>query len=71
MEGFKLLHISRKEKESSNITSFYLVAEDGSPLPTFKPGQYITVRVKRRMVRPPAELQSFRHAQASRISATA
>jgi nitric oxide dioxygenase len=45
-EGFKLLRVSRKEKESSNITSFYLVAEDGSPLPAFKPGQYITVRVK-------------------------
>ena len=45
-EGFKVLRVSRKEKESSNITSFYLVAEDGSPLPAFKPGQYITVRVK-------------------------
>lgn len=45
-EGFKLLRVSRKDKESSNITSFYLVAEDGSRLPAFKPGQYITVRVK-------------------------
>jgi nitric oxide dioxygenase len=45
-EGFKLLRVSRKEKESSNITSFYLVAEDGSPLSAFKPGQYLTVRVK-------------------------
>lgn len=43
--GFKPLRIIRKEKESSNITSFYLVAGDGSPLPAFKPGQYITVRV--------------------------
>jgi nitric oxide dioxygenase len=42
--GFKRLRIIRKEKESSNITSFYLVAGDGSPLPAFKPGQYITVR---------------------------
>src|SRR5688500_12397164 len=45
-EGFKVLRVSRKEKESSTITSFDLVAEDGSPLPVFKPGQYITVRVK-------------------------
>ncbi len=45
-EGFKSFRISRKEKESSNITSFYLVAADGAPLPAFKPGQYITVRVK-------------------------
>jgi nitric oxide dioxygenase len=42
--GFKPFRIVRKEKESSNITSFYLVAGDGSPLPAFKPGQYITVR---------------------------
>lgn len=45
-EGFKPFRISRKEKESSNITSFYLVAADGAPLPAFKPGQYITVRAK-------------------------
>lgn len=45
-EGFKSFRVSRKEKESSNITSFYLVAADGAPLPEFKSGQYITVRVK-------------------------
>ncbi len=45
-EGFKSFRVSRKEKESNNITSFYLVAADGAPLPAFKPGQYITVRVK-------------------------
>jgi nitric oxide dioxygenase len=43
-EGFKQFRVIRKEKESSNITSFYLTAADGAPLPTFKPGQYITVR---------------------------
>lgn len=43
-EGFKSFRVSRKEKESNNITSFYLVAADGAPLPRFKPGQYITVR---------------------------
>lgn len=45
-EGFKSFRVVRKEKESSNITSFYLVAADGAPLPTFKPGQYITVRAE-------------------------
>lgn len=45
-EGFKPFRIIRKERESSNITSFYLVPADGSPLPAFKPGQYITVRTK-------------------------
>lgn len=43
-EGFKKFRIVRKEKESSNITSFYLVAAEGAPLPAFRPGQYITVR---------------------------
>lgn len=45
-EGFKTFRITRKNKESRNITSFYLVPADGAPLPAFKPGQYITVRVK-------------------------
>lgn len=44
-EGFKPFRITRKERESSNITSFYLVAADGAPLPNFKAGQYITVRM--------------------------
>lgn len=44
-EGFKKLRVIRKEKESSNITSFYLASSDGAQLPQFKPGQYITVRV--------------------------
>lgn len=45
-EGFKSFRIIRKEKESSNITSFYLAAADGAPLPVFKAGQYITVRAE-------------------------
>ncbi len=44
-EGFKPFRVVRKEKESSNITSFYLQPVDGAPLPPFKPGQYTTVRV--------------------------
>lgn len=44
-EGLKPFRVIRKEKESSNITSFYLAPADGAPLPSFKPGQYITVRV--------------------------
>ncbi|PZP86522.1 MAG: NO-inducible flavohemoprotein [Azospirillum brasilense] len=43
-EGFKPFRVTRKEKESSNITSFYIVPVDGTPLPVFKPGQYLTVR---------------------------
>jgi nitric oxide dioxygenase len=43
-EGFKPFRVIRKEKDSSNITSFYLVPADGAAVPEFKPGQYITVR---------------------------
>lgn len=44
-EGFKKFTVIRKEVESEVITSFYLAPEDGSQLPNFKPGQYLTVRV--------------------------
>lgn len=43
--GFKDFRVSLKQKESVNITSFYLMPIDGGPVPDFKPGQYITVRV--------------------------
>ncbi len=43
--GFREFKIARKEAESDVIDSFYLVPEDGSKLPSYKPGQYITVRV--------------------------
>lgn len=42
---FKLFKIIRKEKESANITSFYLAPADGRGAPYFKPGQYLTLRV--------------------------
>ncbi len=44
-EEFKSFRVTRKEKESDIISSFYLVPADGGTLPEFKPGQYITVRV--------------------------
>lgn len=44
-EGFKTFRVIRKERESNTIISFYLVKEDGSQLPAFKPGQHITLRV--------------------------
>jgi nitric oxide dioxygenase len=37
--------IASKIRESDEIMSFYLKPIDGRPLPTFRPGQYISVRV--------------------------
>ena len=41
---FKNFKVIKKEKESDVITSFYLEPEDGMKPPSFKAGQYITVR---------------------------
>ena len=41
---FKDFVIANKVQESDVITSFYLQPADGKQLPTYKPGQYITVR---------------------------
>lgn len=43
--GWKKFVVQRKEVESSEITSFYLVAQDGSKAPNFIPGQFISVQV--------------------------
>lgn len=43
--GWRDFIVERKVKESSEITSLYLVAKDQKALPTYQPGQYITVRV--------------------------
>jgi nitric oxide dioxygenase len=37
-------YIARKVKESDEITSFYLEPVDGKALPSYKPGQYISIR---------------------------
>lgn len=44
--GFKPFRVVRKVVESSVMASFYLEPADGSGIPSFTPGQYISVRVK-------------------------
>lgn len=43
---FKPFKVAKKVAENDEVSSFYLVPEDGQPLPEFEPGQYVTVRVK-------------------------
>ncbi|WP_153099740.1 NO-inducible flavohemoprotein [Paraburkholderia hayleyella] len=43
--GTRRFRLARKVKESDEITSFYLVPEDGGALLDFQPGQYIGLRL--------------------------
>lgn len=43
--GWRRFKIQKKVAESSEITSFYLAPEDGVALPTFLPGQYISLQL--------------------------
>lgn len=45
-EGFKPFVVVEKRRESETITSFYVKPADGSDLPPFTPGQYVSVRIK-------------------------
>ena len=44
-EGRRTFTVDRKTPESGEVTSFYLQPADGGALPTFLPGQYVTVFV--------------------------
>lgn len=43
--GFKPFHVERRTRESEVMASFQLVPADGAPLPLYKPGQYLSVKV--------------------------
>jgi nitric oxide dioxygenase len=43
--GYRPFVVQRKVVESQIITSFYLAPQDGGELVSFKPGQYITVKI--------------------------
>lgn len=44
-QGWKVFMVEKIEHESAEVSSFYLKPEDGSVLPSFKPGQYISIKV--------------------------
>jgi len=44
--GYRPFVVERRARESDTISSFYLVPDDGQPLPRFKPGQYVTFRLE-------------------------
>lgn len=45
-DSARQLRIAQKQRESDDITSFYLVAADGRPLDPFKAGQHLSVGVQ-------------------------
>lgn len=42
---FRPFQVTKKVQESKVITSFYLEPEDGQPISSYKPGQYVSVKV--------------------------
>lgn len=55
--GFKDFVVVDKVKESDVITSFYLEPKDGSVVPDYEAGQYLTIRIQA----PDAEYKQIRH----------
>ena len=43
--GYRPFVVEQRVREAESISSFYLAPEDGQPLPSFKPGQYVTFRL--------------------------
>jgi uncharacterized protein len=43
--GYRKFVVAKKVKECEDVYSFYLSAHDHKPLPSFKPGQYITFSI--------------------------
>jgi ferredoxin-NADP reductase/MOSC domain-containing protein YiiM len=43
--GFRRLRVARMEVESSTVASIYLEATDGSAVPPYQPGQFLTLRM--------------------------
>ena len=45
-EGFRNFVIDRKEKESDTVYSYYFKPQDGKSIPTYKAGQYLTLKAE-------------------------
>jgi uncharacterized protein len=43
--GWREFVLEKRVAESASVTSFYLRPEDGRPLQTFRPGQFLTIQV--------------------------
>ena len=44
--GFRLLKLTRKVAETAIHTSFYFSTDNEKPLATFKPGQYVCIKLQ-------------------------
>jgi hypothetical protein len=44
--GYRPFVVKQRVPENETISSFYLAPEDGEPLPPFKPGQFVNVRLE-------------------------
>ena len=44
--GYKTCVVVKKERESDSMVSLSLTAADGTPLPAFRPGQYVGVKLR-------------------------
>jgi ferredoxin-NADP reductase/DMSO/TMAO reductase YedYZ heme-binding membrane subunit len=44
--GSRQFALEKRVPESTTITSFYLRAEDGRPLPPYRPGQFLTIELR-------------------------
>lgn len=45
-QGYRAFEVAEKVAESESITSFHLKPKDGEELPTFLPGQYLTLKLQ-------------------------
>ncbi len=46
LDGYRTFVVRKRQPESRTVTSFYLVPEDGAPLPAYRPGQFLGFRLR-------------------------